>query len=223
MLWTWLRVAMASGKPCTFGNLLGLWTCPECPWGPHLPFIAAAPLPTPTPTPFPGPEDQLLPGVLLLLPQTCLGQALGNLKVGLGTGRVQGLDRPGRGTGGRGGGGGPGPATVGDAVGGRTSSFACPLGLSAGTRTRRLGSHDALCLKWHLLPLSCLSWRSGSCHVRRAAPALCLLPSALPRAPHRSSPRDPPGGRAGAGAWGRPATGGGGGPRARLQANQFGN
>jgi hypothetical protein len=41
----------------------------------------------------------------------------------------------------------------------------------------RLGSHDALLLKWHLLPLSCLFRLSGSCHVRRAAPSLTPPPS----------------------------------------------
>lgn len=187
------------------------------PLGPTSALHCSSP-PFPRP-PFPGPENQLLPGVFLLLPQTCLGRALGNLKAGLGSGRVKGLDRPGRGTG-----VGSRPS---DRGGGRwraePAHFLAPLGSSAGTRTCRLGSHDALFLKWHLLPLSCLSWRSGSCHVRRAAPALCLLPSSLPSPIPLQSEGPTRAARAGAGAWGRPATGGGGRPCAQPQANQFGN
>lgn len=78
----------------------------------------------------------------------------------------------------------------------------------------RLGSHDALLLKWHLLPLSCLFRLSGSCHVRRAVPSLNPSPTTS----------DPETGQRGLGTRpGRLATGGGGEPCARLQANQFGN
>lgn len=61
----------------------------------------------------------------------------------------------------------------------RARSFSSPFGFERWSMPCRLGSHDALLLKWHLLPLSCLFWLSGSCHVRRAAPSLCLLPSPL--------------------------------------------
>lgn len=147
--------------------------------------------------------------------QACSG--LGKLKAGWGSGGAKGLARLGRVSG-----EGPGPGDC----GGRCwraepARFLPPLGLNAGTQARRLGSHDALLLKWHLLPLSCLFWLSGSCHVRRAAPALCRLsphPSPLTlrmegptRAVRLGRGLGPPG------HWGR------GGPCAQLQANQFGN
>lgn len=210
MQWTWLGVAVASGKRCTYKGCGQVLNAP-CP---HLPLTAA--------TWFPGPEDQPLPGVLLL--QTCLSPQLGKLKAGLGSGGARGLDRPDSETG-----EGPGPSNSrGGCWRAEPAPFLLPLGLNAGTGACRLGSHDALLLKWHLLPLSRLFWLSGSCHVRRAVSALRLLPSppSLFSPPPSPLPPDPGANQHSPGlgrGWSRPATGGGGGPCAQLWANQFGN